>query len=113
MNLKTKIKAALVTLALLPSLVFASGDYSSRKLLTDIFHQDPFARGYAMGYILATAHASDTDLFCIPQGVSNGDLRNLVFTHLNSGRVNLNMPAILEVTHAFILTFPCSKRGQL
>lgn len=77
----------------------------------------PDAVNTCMGYIAGVADAEDAgpswrmqeSLFCVPRGVSGGQLRRAVLDHLSAHPEEEDLNAAIVVGNAFLERFPCSE----
>ena len=77
----------------------------------------PDAVNTCMGYLAGVADAEDAgpswrgqeSLFCVPRGVSGGQLRRVVLDHLTSHPEEEDLNAAIVVGNAFLERFPCSE----
>ena len=82
---------------------------SGNDLHKDIHDSSPQSNMYALGYIVGVTDAFIGTAICIPQGVSQGQLMDVVKNFLNRAPQARNLPANVLVMVAVEEHWPCPK----
>ena len=100
--------------ALLAGLMFVCANASAQfqsgnDLHKDIHDSSPQSNMYALGYIVGVTDAFIGTAICIPPGVSQGQLMDVVKNFLNRAPQARNLPANVLVMVAVEEHWPCPK----
>jgi hypothetical protein len=71
-----------------------------------------FQKGVCAGFIVGVSHtgtAFRTKVFCIPEGVENGQLLAIVQRFMSDSPQSLHEPGVVIVAKAFAGAFPCPR----
>lgn len=85
------------------------------KLLTDCQNNQGINLGYCLGYVAAIADGMIDAMVngrtaCIPNGVTQGQLRDIVVGKLIASPANRHLSADVLVAQAIADTYPCADR---
>lgn len=98
---------------LLLSLLFVSASASAHFIdgndLNNRIHGDVGPRNFALGYLAGVADAMDGSTHCIPDGVTLGQLRELMTRFMNKNVSNRHWDASLLTMMMLQETYPCKK----
>lgn len=80
-------------------------------LLNDINGDTWSAKGFANGYISGVANALDDVLFCLPNGVTVGQLVDVTSRYLRNNPAQRHKGASLLIVNALVQVWPCKRNN--
>jgi hypothetical protein len=101
--------------ALLCTITNAMADYPyirGNELKQSCENDSPKDAAYCLGYVSATVDAlggGEFKIFCVPNGVTQEQLRDTTLEHLNTHSEQLARPAAWNVAAALAGAFPCEQ----
>jgi hypothetical protein len=105
------MKHILLCLALVAGSVRAEF-IDGNKLLSDMKGAHGFQMS-ALGYVMGVADAIQGAVACVPQSVTSGQLRDMVFNYLEATPAVRHFPGDALVTHVIKQAWPCAaKQGR-
>jgi hypothetical protein len=105
------MKKLILIAALAASFSAQAGFYSGNKLLGKMKSSEWMEQSLAVGYVAGVVDAYDTVLFCTPDTVTVGQMKDVVLKYMDAN------PAILHFTaHSIIRSvlesfYPCAKKS--
>lgn len=104
------MRSALLTLALLCG--SAHADFKDgNKLLAELNDPGAVFSSVGIGYITGVTDAYGGVTHCAPQGVTAGQIRDMVKNYLENNPAIRHLPASMIVSHVLKSTWPCAKKG--
>ena len=85
--------------------------YSGNQLLEKLKSDKQFTNGVALGYVVGVADMWDDIVFCLPNGVTAGQLEKITVRYFEANPQLLHESADVIVGAAFGTSFPCKKSG--
>jgi hypothetical protein len=102
------------TISAVPSGIAAQEyfDATGNALKAQMASRSEFLLGYAQGYIQAVSHSlSLSNSTCIPDGVLNQQVYDVVEKYLTNNPAKLHMSQFSIVSAALLEAFPCSGKN--
>lgn len=102
-------KVATIALFFSTSLVttHAQAFINGNKLLSECESEIMADMNFCLGYVSGAADANDFDDTCIPEGVTLGQIRDIVKRHLVKQPQYRHMSGSFNVSIALAVAFPC------
>jgi len=72
--------------------------------------QDQFTSFTGAGYVVGVADALNGAIFCVPSGVTKGEVIAVVLKFLNDHPADWHYPAAQDVAVALHLSYPCAAK---
>jgi len=107
------MKKILVSLLLVP--IMASAEFiTGNDLLEDLQSGETVKRVFAMGYIAGVADANHSVTYCPPEGISLGQLRDMVEQYITTNASIRNLSADVLIGDMLNRRWPCKtpQRGR-
>jgi len=102
------MKKLLLALAMVCSPAYA--DFVTGNKLLDDINSDIFAaKGFANGYISGVANALDEVLFCLPYGVTVGQVVDVTTRYLRNNPAQRHKGGSILIVNALVQVWPCKK----
>jgi hypothetical protein len=108
--MKTILAAALIAAS-----TSASAFFDGNRLLNDLQSSNDVKRAFGTGFVAGVADAADGIDYCLPVGVTVGQLRDIVLRRLVRHPNIRHEPAALIVEASMMVDFPCEpqKKGEM
>jgi hypothetical protein len=101
------MKKLLLCVALCVTTTVQASFVSGNDLFKHLTDNNYFSQGYAMGYILGVSDVFSGDSHCMPQGVTAGQVRDVVKNFLEVSPEIRHRPADVIVHVILRSTWPC------
>jgi hypothetical protein len=105
------MKHIITALALVASTAASAEFFTGNDLLNRLQSSEPTKQVMALGYIAGVSDFGQSNSHCTPDGVSLGQLRDIVQQSLVNYPSLRHLDASLLVTAALMETWPCPKKG--
>lgn len=103
------MKKLIASLLFVPIMAHAEF-FSGNDLLEKLQSADVLSRVQALGYIQGVADAAQNALSCVPNGVTAGQLNDMVKNYLQNVPANRNKSADSIIVYILRQTWPCANR---
>jgi hypothetical protein len=102
-------KLILTTCLTLLSLAANAQYINGNKLFSEMNSSSLSDKNFALGYVLGVVDSYDDELFCIPNGVNAGQLRDIVQQYLARNAKDRHLHGGALVAIALMDVYPCKK----
>ena len=101
-----------ITAVLLTASAAANATWFTGNDLHKHLNGGDFQKGFVLGMIVGVASTWTGDLFCIPKGVTPGQMEDVVRQFMNSKPQDRHESAELIIGAALVSVYPCEKKGK-
>lgn len=101
-----------ITAVLLAASVSANASWFTGNDLHKHFSGGDYQQGFALGMVVGVASTWDGNLFCIPQGVTPGQMQDVVRQFIRAKPQDRHESAEIIIAAALINAYRCEKKGQ-
>jgi len=102
----------ILTIALLSVSATVNANWFTGNDLHKHLSGGDYQRGFVLGMVVGVASAWDGDLFCIPQGVTPGQMQDVVRQFISAKPQDRHESAEMIIAAALINAYRCEKKGQ-
>ena len=101
------MKKLFLILAFFSVSAFAQSKTDGNQLLSDLKDGFNWRNGFGIGYVQAIAESSDN--LCVPKGVTNGQLYDIVKIFIDQNPSIRHLHRLYITQHALTTTYPCKQ----
>ena len=101
-----------ITAVLLAASASANATWFTGNDLHKHFSGGDYQQGFALGLVVGVASTWDGDLFCIPKGVTPGQMQDVVRQFISAKPQDRHEGAEIIIAAALMNAYRCEKKGK-